>query len=97
MLLFPDGRLPSRRWRIVAWMAVLGAVLTALGMLSCRTFDSPTVTLKTLSESRGYIGGRFTTYDFFGASRLVGETLLLTSSLAALFSLVLRLRRASGR
>jgi hypothetical protein len=30
MLLFPDGRLLSRRWQIVVWMAVLGATLTAL-------------------------------------------------------------------
>jgi hypothetical protein len=30
MLLFPHGRLLSRRWQIVAWTAVLGAVLTAL-------------------------------------------------------------------
>src|SRR4028119_1616238 len=30
MLLFPDGSLPSRRWRIVAWTAVCGAVLTDL-------------------------------------------------------------------
>ncbi len=30
MLLFPDGKLPSRRWRIVAWAAVLGATSTAL-------------------------------------------------------------------
>ena len=30
MLLFPDGRLLSRRWWIVAWAAVLGAALAAL-------------------------------------------------------------------
>ena len=30
MLLFPDGSLPSRRWRIVAWTAVCGAVLSEL-------------------------------------------------------------------
>src|SRR5215203_6885033 len=30
MLLFPEGRLLSRRWQIVAWAAVLGAALAAL-------------------------------------------------------------------
>ena len=44
----------------------------------------------------GVIGGGFTTYEFFAASGLLGMTLLLTSSLAALFSLIVRLHRARG-
>ena len=95
MLLFPSGRLLSRRWQIVAWMAVLGAVLTAL-------FDAlypGNVSYSTYIENpfgvQGYIGG-FSTYELILASALVGEILLATSILAALFSLVLRLRRARG-
>src|SRR5215218_2062226 len=83
MLLFPDGRLLSRRWQLVGWMVVLGAVLTALydafypGRVNPYTyFDNP--------------------FEFFWTSTLVGEVLLLTSSLAALFSLFVRLHRARG-
>src|SRR5215217_2559740 len=43
----------------------------------------------------GVIGG-FTTYELFGASRFLGMVLLLTSSLAALFSLILRLHHTRG-
>jgi signal transduction histidine kinase len=96
MLLFPDGRLLSRRWQLVAWMAVLGAVLTALydafypGRVNPYTyFDNP------FGFQGSYILG-FTTFEFFWTTTLVGEVLLLTSSLAALFSLVLRLHRAWG-
>src|SRR5215208_8298089 len=31
ILLFPDGRLPSRRWRLVAWAALVGAALAVIG------------------------------------------------------------------
>jgi hypothetical protein len=31
LLLFPDGQLPSRRWRPALWLAVAGIVLNALG------------------------------------------------------------------
>lgn len=31
ILLFPDGRLPSRGWRIVVWAAIFGTVLNVVG------------------------------------------------------------------
>jgi signal transduction histidine kinase len=96
MLLFPGGRLPSRRWRIVAWMTVLGAAMTALGfafmpgiLLTHRYVENP-------FEIVGVIGGKLTTYDLFGVSRLLGMTLVLTSLLTALFSVIVRLRHARG-
>jgi signal transduction histidine kinase len=96
MLLFPDGHLLSRRWQIVAWAAVLGTALRAL----YDAFYPDDLTTHSYVKNPfgvvGVIGGRITTYDFFTASALVGETLLLTSILAALFSLFVRLHRAWG-
>jgi hypothetical protein len=96
MLLFPDGRLPSRRWRIVAWTAVLGAALTALG----DAFAPGKLRTHSYIENPfgvvGVIGGGLTTYEFFAASLVFGTTLLLGSSLAALCSLIVRLRRGRG-
>jgi signal transduction histidine kinase len=96
MLLFPYGRLPSRRWRIVAWVTVSGAALSALGFAFMpgilplhRYMDNPFGMV-------GVIGGRLTTYGLFGYSRLFGVALIVLSSVAALVSLILRLRRASG-
>jgi hypothetical protein len=31
LLLFPDGRLPSRRWQPVAWLALLAPLLVVVG------------------------------------------------------------------
>jgi hypothetical protein len=96
ILLFPSGRLPSRRWRLVVWVALLGAAMTALG----RAFMPDVLFTHRYIENPfgvvGVIGGVVTTYDFFGASRVLGMTLQLTSILAALFSLILRLRYARG-
>ena len=89
VLLFPDGRLPSRRWRIVAWAAICGAVLAATSDALAPYSGNPFGIV-------GVIGGRFTTYELFAASYSLGMTLLLACSLAALFSLILRLRRARG-
>jgi len=96
MLLFPTGRLPSRRWRIVAWTAVLGA---ALRVLADAFTPGPLSTHLYVGNPFGVsaaLGGGFTTYDLFPAATVLGMTLLLASSLAALVSLILRLQRARG-
>jgi hypothetical protein len=98
ILLFPDGRLPSRRWRTVAWAAILGSALVTIGfafMPEKLILTHPYV--ENPFEVVGVIGGRFTTYELFGASRVIGMTLLLASTLAALFSPILRLHRARGQ
>jgi hypothetical protein len=95
ILLFPDGRLPSRRWRIVAWAAIIGAALDVIGFgfmpeylfLTHPYVDNPFGII-------GVLGGGFTTYELFGALRFLGMTLLLWSTLAALFSPILRLYRS---
>jgi signal transduction histidine kinase len=95
MLLFPDGHLPSRRWKIVAWTAVLGAALT----VPWDAFDSGSLSDYTYLDNPfgidGYIGP-FTSNEFFLALTFVGKTLLLTSSIVALLSLFVRLHRARG-
>ncbi len=96
MLLFPDGRLPSRRWQIVAWTAVLGAVLAALYDAFYPTSVSSYTYVENPFGVQGYYIGGFKTLPFLLGSALVGEVLLLTSGLGALFSLILRLHRARG-
>jgi len=96
MLVFPNGRLPSRRWWIVAWTALLGAALRVLadaftpGPLSTHLY-----VVNPFGVAAG-IGGGYTTYDLFPAATVLGMTLLLVSSIAALGSLILRLHRAWG-
>src|SRR5215212_7591178 len=96
MLLFPDGSLPSRRWRIVAWTAVCGAVLSELFAAFYPAELSTFAYVPNPFGWVGVIGGGLTTYDFLEALGLIGETLLWTSILAAICSLALRLHRARG-
>ena len=96
MLLFPDGQLPSRRWRIVAWVGILGALSVTLGDAlypgELRTHAYVENPLGVV----GVIGGGFTTYELFPALSLLGLALLLMSSIAALLSLIARLHRTRG-
>jgi hypothetical protein len=97
ILLFPDGQLPSRWWRLVAWVALLGVTLAVLGfgfMPDILIVSHPYV--QNPFGVIGVIGGGLTTYELFGASRFLGVMLLLTSSLAALISPILRLHHTRG-
>jgi hypothetical protein len=84
-LLFPDGRLPSRRWRPVAWLMAAATVVPAAVMavrawpvrgpaLVAQSFDHPAVA------------------DAFG----IGFAVVLTLSVVALAGLVVRFRRSTG-
>jgi len=95
MLLFPEGHLLSPRWRIVAWAAACGAVLTELYDAFYPDYLSTHSYVWNPFAVVGLVGG-FTPDELFIGSAVVGETLLLTSILAALFSLFVRLHRAWG-
>jgi signal transduction histidine kinase len=96
LLLFPSGRLLSRRWRVVAWMAIIGATFGVVGD-ALYPGDLPTHTyVENPFGVLEIISGAFSTFELFAASSLLGWALLLMSNLAALSCLILRLRRARG-
>jgi signal transduction histidine kinase len=91
LLLFPDGRPPSPRWRVLLWaiggftvLAVLGFILSPNPLETPERFplDNPTAV-----ESLAPLANVFLTVGGFGS---------LMAALAALTSLVLRFRRSSG-
>jgi len=87
-LLFPDGRLPSRRWRSIAWAAVLVlAIVTVGGMLNPK--------MDTGVEVKNPIG-------IEGAGNLIDSVvgvaflLLVVIGLLSVWSLFQRYRRSDG-
>ena len=91
LLLFPDGRLVSSRWRPILWLAVIGD----LGIAVTTAFDPDSTTTDS----------RFLTSNPFGSDalarllHLVGPvtwSLALAGLLAAPVAIVIRLRRSSG-
>ncbi|MDQ3378331.1 MAG: hypothetical protein M3533_15765 [Actinomycetota bacterium] len=89
-LLFPDGRLPSRRWRLVAWMAAIGSSLSALGV----AFEpGPLEANRSIANPVGIGGTLGGVVEVLG---VVGAVVLNVGVLLSGISLILRLRRARG-
>jgi signal transduction histidine kinase len=88
-LLFPDGRLPSHRWRPVAWVAVTAIFLLALGDAM---LPGP---LRSYPSVRNPFG-----VDVLGTvlrvTNKIAFVILLLVLVAAGASLVLRFRRSRG-
>ena len=89
VLLFPDGRLPSRRWRVVGWLsaAVLISTSVSTAFSPGRLDESPNVTNPLGIESAGSI------LESVNAWSLL---LLVLCFVASALSMVLRFRRSTG-
>jgi hypothetical protein len=89
LLLFPNGRLPSRRWRPVAW---LGGVVIAVGATTEALVPGPIDGLEPLRNPFGMEGAEGTLALLATVSQAAAAVLLL----AAVASLFARLLRAGG-
>jgi hypothetical protein len=87
LLLFPTGRPPSPRWRWVLWSAGIGNALAVVSLVSSLW---PRRGLALLQRGGPEAGG------VLGTLYNVGYWVALVAVLAAVASLVVRLRRARG-
>jgi hypothetical protein len=88
-LLFPDGRVPGPRWRVVLGLAALGSALT----LAARALmPGPLAEVPAIANPFGLRGSG----GFLRAAEGVGSPLLGLTVVAAVASLVIRFRRAGG-
>jgi hypothetical protein len=88
LLLFPDGRLPSRRWRPLAWLS--GAVIVLVSLVTLLT-PGP---LEGLGGARNPFG--LEGHPWVAAVGWIILPLLPVFMLASAMSLVLRYRRSGG-
>jgi hypothetical protein len=89
LLLFPTGRLPSPRWRPVAWSVVAGVALSLVTQaLKPRTFSDVPGDTNPFAQPA--------LQPVIGPLDVLGGTLVIVGLIGALASLVVRLRRSRG-
>jgi hypothetical protein len=89
LLLFPTGRLPARRWRLLVWIVVA----TGVFVLVAGTFRPDQSSLGRVGETYGIGGGGG------GAITMLTEAgvyVILVAGLLSVISVVLRYRSAGG-
>jgi len=88
-LLFPDGRLLSRRWRPVGWLGGLGLALTfAASALAPGSMENAA----PVPNPFGLEGQE----SVFRVARVMGNFVFALAATASILSLVFRFRRAGG-
>ena len=88
ILLFPDGKLPSKRWRLLAW---LSGVVIAMESVATFLMPGPLEGLERVQNPFGLEG-----HPWVSALGWVGLPLLALCMLASALSLVSRYRRSRG-
>jgi hypothetical protein len=95
-LVFPNGRLPSRRWRVLAWTAV--AVGTVLAILAPFLAEPAGQFMNPIGIDAGQfinpIGMEGSIGEIIGILFFGGEVVLIGASILSAFSLVFRYRGA---
>ena len=91
ILLFPDGKLPSRRWRPLAWLSGVVMVLASLGI----TFAPGP--LEGHPGVRNPLGIEALGHPWVATAVFIALLLLPLCMLASALSLVLRYRRSGRR
>jgi hypothetical protein len=89
LLLFPTGRLLSKRWRIIAWMTIIGGVLCLMTAWATPG-ENPVVLGENPFSPGGIIGDiAFILFD-------IGVLLLFSMFVLSAVSLLIRFRRSEG-
>jgi len=88
-LLFPDGRLPSGRWRLIPWLTTLGV---ALGVAGSALTPGPMGNAFPIRNPFGLKDGTWV----LRAVEMSASLLIAVAIVASIVLLVLKLRRARG-
>ena len=89
LLVFPDGHLPSPRWRIIAWAAALGL---AMGVLAVMLYPGSLSSIGLMENPYGIPGAG----PFLDQVMTISTAFLVVGVLGSLGALFVRFRRSAG-